>query len=261
LDYKKELEKRIANRQKRSFIDVNTNLAHFALISYAVPVEKISPAIPEPFELWTFDKNGIDYALISAVPFMDKDFSFYRIAKAIEFKFFQTNFRTYIINKQTGEYSAWFFGTTLGSVSNLIPKIFWKMPWEYGKYKFEYELDNIYTNYQMSFNSKQGDGLVDIKSTTNKMPLLEGFESIEQQKFILTHPIMGYYQLAKDIGTYQIWHPEMDLWQGKSNNLYFEIYERLGFLSKEEMQRPHSVLITQEIEFDILLPPGKLKLQ
>ena len=262
MNYKKELAKRIANRQKRSLIDVNTNLQHFALISYAVPVAKISPYIPEPFELWSFNKNATDYALISAVPFMDKDFSFYRFAKAIKFKFFQTNFRTYIRHKQTNEYSAWFFGTTLGSITNLVPKIFWSMPWEYGKYQFKYNLENnIYSKYQMSFSSKQGSGLVDIKSTSNKMQLLEGFESIDEQKFILTHPIMGYYQIGPTIGNYQIWHPEMDLWQGKSNNLYFEIYERLGFLTKEQMQKPHSVLITPEIEFDILLPPGKLRSQ
>lgn len=189
MDYKKELAKRIAKRQKRSLIDVNTNLAHFALISYAVPLEKIQRLIPKPFKLWSFNKNGTDYALISAVAFMDKDFSF-RLAKAIKFKFFQTNFRTYIINQETNEYSAWFFGTTLGSVTNLVPKVFWQMPWQYGKYKFEHSLkDNIYSKYQMSFSSRQGNGIVDIYSTSKKMKLLEGFESIEQQKFILTHPI------------------------------------------------------------------------
>lgn len=260
MDYKKELETRITNRQKHSLIDVNTRLAHFALISYAVPVDKIRHHIPKPFKLWSFNKNGTDYALISAVPFMDKDFSFYRFAKAIKFKFFQTNFRTYIINQETNEYSAWFFGTTLGSITNLVPKIFWQMPWEYGRYKFEYNLENdIYSKYQMSFSSKQGNGIVDIQSDTKKMKLLDGFDTIEQQRFILTHPTKGYYQIGKDIGTYQIWHPEMNLWQGKSKSLYFEIYERLNFLTKEEMQTPHSVLITPEIEFDILLPPGKLK--
>jgi len=54
LDYKKELEKRIANRQKHSLIDVNTRLAHFALISYAGPLERISQQLPKHY---SFDKN------------------------------------------------------------------------------------------------------------------------------------------------------------------------------------------------------------
>ena len=36
-------------------------------------------------------------------------------------------------------------------------------------------------------------------------------------------------------------------------------FEKLGLLSKSEMMNPHSVLITPKIEFDILLPPKKMK--
>ena len=81
MKYKSETEARIKNRLKRSYLDVNTQLEHFAIISYKVPIEKIQHLIPKPFKLWTFTENGNEYALVSAVPFKDNDFSFYRISR------------------------------------------------------------------------------------------------------------------------------------------------------------------------------------
>lgn len=261
MNFEEATNSRIKNRVKRSLLDVNTRLEHFAIISYKVPIEKVEHLIPKPFKLWSFKENGIAYALISAVPFKDKDFSFYRLAKFIKFNFFQTNFRTYIIDERDNSYSAWFFGTTLGSFTSIIPKLFWRMPWEYGNYKFQFKLNGIdYSEYKMTFTSKQGNGIVDIKSSGNKMKILEGFNSLEQQVHILTHPVIGYYELnKKEFGTYEIWHPKIELKEGIANELYFQLFEKLGFLTKREMQNPHSVLITPEIEFDILLPPKKSK--
>jgi hypothetical protein len=259
--YKNETDLRIQNRLTRSYLDVNTKLEHFAIISYKVPVEKIEHLIPKPFKLWTFTENGKKYALVSAVPFKDKDFSFYRISKFIKLSFFQTNFRTYISDERDGSNSAWFFGTTLGSITSIIPKRLWKMPWAYGKYKFSFKKNkDHYFEYKMSFKSKLGDGNIEVESTRNDMKLLDGFKNIEEQVHILTHPVIGYYPISKEqLGTYEIWHPKIAMKEGKSNNLYFELFEKLGFLNKTEMNNPHSVLITSTIEFDILLPPRKIK--
>jgi len=261
MNYEKATNDRIKNRLKRSLLDVNTRLEHFAIISYKVPIEKIQHLIPKPFKLWSFIENGVEYALISAVPFKDKDFSFYRLAKFIKFNFFQTNFRTYIIDERDNSTSAWFFGTTLGSFTSIIPEKIWGMPWKYGSYKFEYKLtDGDYSVYKMTFKSKLGSGIVDVKSSGNKMKVLTGFDSLEQQIHILTHPVVGYYESnEKEFGTYEIWHPKIELKEGVANELYFQLFEKLGFLTRTEMQNPHSVLITPEIEFDILLPPKKRK--
>ena len=140
VNYKIFTENRVKNRLTRSYLDVNTKLEHFAIISYKVPIEKIEHLIPKPFKLWIFIENKKEYALVSAVPFKDKDFSFYRISRFAKFNFFQTNFRTYIIDQRDMSNSAWFFGTTLGSITSIIPKKIWKMPWEYPKYKFSFPI-------------------------------------------------------------------------------------------------------------------------
>ena len=261
MEYKINTKNRVQNRITRSYLDVNTELEHFAIISYKVPLEKIEHLIPKPFKLWTYKENGKEYALVSAVPFKDKDFSFYRISRFPKFNFFQTNFRTYIIDERDNNYSAWFFGTTLGSFTSIIPKTIWKMPWEYANYKFSFKKNNdYYSEYKMEFKSKLGDGIIDIESTGNKVKLLDGFKNIDEQIHILTHPIIGYYDISKEeLGTYEIWHPVIDLKEGRANKLYFGLFEKLGFLSKLEMNNPHSVLLTPKIEFDILLPPKRIK--
>jgi len=263
MKYQNSTNNRVQNRASRSILDVNTELEHFAIVSYKVPLEKIEHLIPKPFKLWTYTEDGQKYALVSAVPFKDKYFSFHRISKFPKFNFFQTNFRTYIIDERDQSYSAWFFGTTLGSITSIIPKIIWKMPWEYAKYKFSFKKENDhYSEYKMEFKSKFGDGIVEIESTGNEVKLLDGFKDMQEQVHILTHPIIGYYHRSnKELGTYEIWHPEIDLIEGKANSLYFELFEKLGFLTKEEMNKPHSVLLTSKIEFDILLPPKMIKIE
>jgi hypothetical protein len=261
VDYKEEIEKRIENRLGRSLLDANTQLEHFAIITYQIPLNKIQHLIPARFKLWSFKENEIEYALVSAVPFKDRDFSFHRISKYPSFNFFQTNFRTYIIDTTDQSPCAWFFGTTLGSLTSLIPKKVWKMPWEYGKYKFTSKfVDHLYVEYNMKFESILGNGIVNIKSTGNELGILKGFETKDEQDLILTHPVIGYYNLSEqELGTYEIWHPRIDLKEGVAIELYFELFEKLGFLTKEEMNKPHSVLITPKIEFEILLPPKRIK--
>lgn len=259
MGYKTETENRVQNRRTRSLLDVNTMLEHFAIISYRVPIDRIVHLIPKPFKLWTYIENGTEYALVSAVPFKDRDFSFYRISKSPKLNFFQTNLRTYIIDERDQSNAAWFFGTTLGSIASIIPEKIWGMPWKYAKYSFDFKKNkDQYSEYNMSFKSKQGDGLVKISSTKKGMELLTGFKNMDEQIHILTHPIIGYYNNSnKGIGTYEIWHRKIDLHKGVAKEVYFELFEKLGLLSKSEMMQPHSVLIAPKIEFDILLPPKR----
>jgi hypothetical protein len=261
-NFKSETNKRVTKRLAKGFFDINTKLEHLAIISYKVPVEKIKHKIPKPFKLWTFEEEGKEFTLVSAVPFRDRDFCFYKIANFFKLNFFQTNYRTYVIDERNGNHCAWFFGTTLGSITYLLPKFYWKMPWEYGKYNFHYLTEGeFYNRYEMSFDSNHGKGVVSIKSTKKEMSLLDGFSSMEEQILILTHPVHGYYKI-NDVtnGSYEIWHPVMKLHHGEPIRVYFELFEKLGFLTQQEMLNPHSILITPEIEFDILLPPQKQKI-
>ena len=78
-------------------------------------------------------------------------------------------------------------------------------------------------------------------------------------KLSLTHPVDGFfYRLDGALGSYSVWHDEMNIRQGRAKNLYFDLYEKLGLLTKDEMQKPHSSFLCHEILFDVYLPPRKV---
>lgn len=258
---REEVLYRIENRaSNRKFLDIDTVLEHFALINYALPKERLMPYIPQDrFEIPEFSINGKKLALMSAVPFVDSDFHFRRIFPFLLFRFPQTNYRVYVFDKWTKQHCVWFFGTTLGSYSVYFPKILFKIPWHYARYQCEFDYDfneGCYKKYEIRSESDWGSSIVKIRDTGKKFTDNTGFADYDEMKLVLTHPVTGfYYRKDKKLGTYSIWHEEMYITRGEPVELYFSLYERLGLLSREEMQNPLHICISPKEFFEIYLPP------
>ncbi len=256
MDYIAQIKDRVDKVPLTRNFTIFTTLQHFSIITYKVEFERLRRAIPQEFEIYTILVNGVKYGLVSAVTFLDRDFRFNKLFPFLKFNFVQTNYRAYIIDKKSGEHCAWFFGTGIGSGFYLIPKNIWKMPWFYTKYEVNCRCNNgRYDRYTISSKTPGSSLIIDISETTNP-PTIEGFDCLEQAEFILTHPVTGYFARAdKKIGSYKIWHPKMLCKTARCNTAYFEKFEALNLLNKEEMKHPHSVLITDSIDFIIDLPP------
>ncbi len=255
------LERRIADRQL-GWMDVRTKLQHFALINYAVPIDRLRPHIPEDrFEIVPFEIGNQTCGLLSVVPFLDDDFHYARLAPFAKFSFGQTNHRVYVIERSTREHAVWFFGTTLGSRLVHFARSLWRIPWHYATYDIDCQYDSDtsrYRRYRFDVKSDWCSCDIELEDTGEPMSLLEGFDSIEQQKLILTHPIEGFfYRLNGSLGTYSVWHDEIALTTAHAARLHFSLYERLEILSRDEMTRPHSVLMCPETLFEIHLPPRR----
>jgi hypothetical protein len=243
---------------------VRTRLRHFSIISYAVPVERLVAWIPQDsFEIETFTQGGKIFALLSVVPFKDEDFHFPNFFPAAKFQFPQTNHRVYVRHRATNRRAAWFFGTSLGSPLVAIPKRLWGMPWHKASYDVQcvYDLEERrYRSYNFKISSPWCDGSIELKDTGEPLTLLDGFRDFDEMKLVLTHPTDGYYFRSDGIvGQYNIWHEEMSFTLAKPKNLYFSLYERLGIMSRSEMQNPHSAIICPQAAFSIQLPPRALK--
>ena len=134
------------------------------------------------------------------------------------------------------------------------------MPWFYSDYKTIFRLENeIYSEYNIKIKADHADAVIDIVQDANLVFNKLDFESLEEAKLILTHPVTGYFKRSDDkIGRYKIWHPKMEISIGKANNLYFEKFEHLNLLNKDQMKNPYSILLTKEIDFIIDLPPKKI---
>jgi hypothetical protein len=261
-DYRALLNRRLAPRATRP-LDVISRLRHFALITYALPKSRLEPYIPsDRFAIPEFSVGGRRLALMSAVPFIDEDFHFTGLFPFLRFGFGQTNYRVYVIDRRSGEHAVWFFGTTLGSPLVYLPRTAWKLPWHYGRYRVACDYDQAlgrYRRYEYSIASGWGEARISLRDTGEPLALTEGFGSRDEMQLVLTHPVEGYfYRSDKLVGSYAVWHDELRCTIGAPQELYFGLYERLGLLSRDEMQRPYSVCICPETVFTVYLPPRAL---
>jgi uncharacterized protein DUF2071 len=260
----RELLKKRLERSPAGRLHARTMLRHFALVNYTVSSEWLAKFIPsDRFEVARFNTDEGSKSFLSVVAFQDTDFNFPRLAPGIKFTFYQTNHRAYIIEKSSQEPVVWFFGTNLGSRLVNIPRWLWQIPWHFTNYTVDCRFDhatNRYEKYSYNFKSKWCQGRLELRDTGEPISIMNGFTSLDEMKLILTQPLQGFYpRLDGQIGTYQVWHREMACTKGVAQNLYFSLYEKLGLLSKEEMQRPHSIFLCPEVEFDVHLPPKTFK--
>lgn len=250
------------SRQAPKGIDVVCKLQHFAIITYAVEPARFAGLFPERFKLDTLEINGEEKALISVVPFIDVDFTS-AVYPFPKFTMGQTNYRIYIIDKQTNERCVWFLGTTLDSWTLAIPKYIWNLPWYSGDVKFDCDFDDsqqIYLKYKMTTDATWAPANVELAQTKNAAIELAGFPDIETGLVYLTHPLAGFYHRRDGkLGTYRVWHKQLKVSSGYLKSASFGLLSRLELVTQEEQQIAHSVLIEPINEFTIYLPPKVVK--
>lgn len=242
--------------------DVTARLGHFALVTYAVDPARLRPLVHPRYDLDVItDAKGRTRALISMVPFQDQDFHFVGAPWA-RFRFGQTNYRAYVIDRDTGKRLVWFFGTTLDSWAVAVPRHLWKLPWHSGRIDFDCKYDAAarrYSRYALRTESAWAPAEIELEDTGASPERLEGFNDLEKGLSILTHPLDGaFYRRDGLLGSYSVWHERLRCTLGRAVGMKVELFERLGLVDAAEQQKPHSVLIQPETEFTIYLPPRRL---
>lgn len=246
----------------RSGIDVVSDLEHFAIVTYAVPPERLRPLVHERFELdCVAGAGGAPRALISMVPFLDRNFHFARLA-ALRFRFGQTNYRAYVIDRATGRRAVWFFGTTLDSWSVAVPHYLWQLPWYRARTRFSCRYDagnRRYAQYRLATRGEWGAARLELADSGMPPEALAGFADLETAAVILTHPLDGFfYRRDGALGSYRVWHDRLHPTAGSVVHARIDLFDRLGLVPFAEQARPHSVLMQPRTEFTIFLPPQKL---
>lgn len=245
-----------------TWLTAETALMNFAIVSFDVPVDRLRELIPQDrFEVAEFSVGGASRGLVSGVMFEDVGFHFCRFPLP-RMTFAQTNYRAYIRDRRSGEHVVWFFGTTLGSASARIPRRLWKMPWHRGRYRIQCDYDEAegrFRSYKMSCESALGVMDVELTDTGKPQALVEGFESLEEQALILSHPVEGYF-MRRDggIGRYSVWHDLIPLTVGSATKARFGLFESLGLVPPSASRMPHSVLLSRSTRFKIHLPPKRV---
>lgn len=245
--------------KRPSGLDVETTLAHFAIVTYLVKPAALRPHIPERFALDCIAApDGTQKALISVVPFVDQDFRFVNFPW-VKWRFGQTNYRAYVTDRASGEHVVWFFGTALDSFSVNIPRYAWKLPWHRAKIQFETEYDRVrsrYTTYRMVARSQWAPAELELEDSGNSPHALSGFPDLESGLVLLTHPMRGYYYRRDGkIGSYTIWHDRLQTTVGRTTRAHFPLLQQLGLVQMGDLTAVHSVLMQPKTHFTIYLPP------
>ena len=239
--------------------DVKATLEHFAIVSYAVPPDRVRRYVDPMFDLDCFSgAQGEPLVWVSMVPFEDQDFRFAAVPW-LRFRFGQTNYRTYVIDRSTGRRAVWFFGTTLDSWTVVVPRHFWKLPWHRGRIQFDCGYDANaarYKHYRMTTTSDWAPVELELRDLGTPITALDGFPNLDAGLVALTHPLIGvYHRRDGRLGTYTIWHDKLHCTAGRVVNARIGLFDRLGIVLYAEQSKPHSVLIQHHTEFTIFLPP------
>lgn len=245
-------------RRTPSGIDVVTNLAHFAIVTYCVDPDALRRHVDERFDLDTITVDGTEQALVSVVPFMDEDFRFARFSRKT-WEFSQTNYRAYVTDRRTGRHVVWFFGTALDTPWVVVPHRRWKLPWHRTSIRFYCDYDEEaerYRQYRMEARGDWGGAMLEIEDSGMPVQELAGFDDFESGLYLLTHPFEGYFYRRDDrLGSYSIWHAPLELTSGRVTQARFDLLDRLGLGPSDDLSRIHSVMLQRRTEFTIYLPP------
>lgn len=216
--------------------------------------------MPSRFQLDTIQVDGSERALMSVVPFIDVDFTS-AVFPFPKFCMGQTNYRVYIVDKETNEKCVWFIGTTLDSWSLVVPRYLWNLPWHHGKVTFNCSIgaDGRYESYRMKAEAEWAPAEVELLEPEDDHFQLPGFPDIETALVFLTHPLRGFYNRRDGrLGTYHVWHDRLQVRPANLKSASFGLLSRMGLVTAEEQQHPHSVLLEPVNEFTIYLPPKVL---
>lgn len=232
-----------------------TELDQFAMVSYRVDPERLSAVLPDGVEadVFAFD-DGASAALVSAVPFLDRDFHF-RFFPLVKVSCGQVNYRAYVTFR--GERGVWFFGTSLDSVFVALPKQAWQMPWHRDRISIAgtWESDECRS---WSFEAAGwGEGSCRLSATGAPLERLDGFRDLDQTLELLTHPMVGWYQRRRGgLGRYSVWHEVMGVRPCAVHEARFAVFERLGLV--EAGAAPHSAVVARTVHFDVHTPPTRV---
>ncbi len=246
-------------RPKPGGLAVETTLEHFSILSFHVDPAALGRHLHPRYEPDVVHLE--DYgprALLSVVTFLDRDFRLVRCPWP-RFHFGQTNYRAYVTDRETGEHVAWFFGTSLDSLSVHVPRLLWGLPWHRARIDFDCQLGaqgERYSRYRVATESRWAPAQLELEDLGRAPEELEGFPDLESAHVLLTHPTRGvFYRLDGRLGTYSIWHDRIRPTVARAERASFPLLDRLGLVAEGNLDAIHSVMLQPSIGFTIYLPP------
>jgi uncharacterized protein YqjF (DUF2071 family) len=222
----------------------STDWNHFSAIVYAVPVERVRDLLPASVDLEEITitdaatGNHKSYALISVVSFLDSGSCF---VMGSHHPFEQMLYRVHVCHQ--GRQGFWLLGVSAGSLTAVSSRRLWSLPWHLSAMEFQIsrEAETLqYTDYHLRSFSREVNALVEIADT--------GVAVVGDICELLPRISSSWFQRKDgDIGEYRVTHSSPQFTRGQIRAARFDLLEKLGLLSTEEMRQPLMVMIQQNV--------------
>ena len=219
------------------------------MFTYAVEPARLARCLPEGIVV--DERDGI--GLISAVPFLDRDFRFRALAFA-KVSCGQVNYRAYV--RRGDERGVFFFGTSLDSIFVLLPRIVWRMPWHRDRLHIDATwTDEGCSSYQFEAHGVWGAAVVRARGTGRRLPDPACFTDSADCRATMLDPFIGWYgrRNGRGLGRYTVWHEPLDLEEVVVEEARFQVFDDLDLL--DAGQAPLAAGVQRSVAFDVHTPP------
>jgi uncharacterized protein YqjF (DUF2071 family) len=229
---------------------VSTLLKDLLYISYLVPSERVRKLVPSILRLQTTD----DKVFVSVVMMRNTSVGPLWIPWPRQ-HYNQLNIRTYVDDPTTGGGAVFFFRSGITSLSALaVPRLL-GLPWE----KITLHLESKLTSGGLCSLKANGDfhGMVVMEAQSSRRGGAPSPDTTEQ----ITAPQIGFVTATDQhrLLRFRVKHPFVEPVLCDMTAFRFPLLEQTGMVKKEEMGRPHSVLLVPSTQFLIYLPPRRVR--
>ena len=235
---------------------ISVEVRNFALVTYAVPADRVSTHLPEPYLLETvLDGEGAERCLVSATSFCNRDFR----SSALPYPrltFDESTFRTYVTHRDRR--GVYFIRRFLSKTLAFLPQRLFEMKAALGDFDVDSEVEPAgYDRYSFAVRSRDVTNGFVIRAHEEPAPRYP-FETGEELVDHITYRLHGFFtsSIGRQ-GHMPVSHRRMTPWSGELVSARFDTWSELGILEPDEVSNPYSVLVEPIVNFR-LHPPRPL---
>jgi uncharacterized protein YqjF (DUF2071 family) len=239
----------------RALGTVSIEVRNFAVVTYAVPADRVRARLPAVYDLETILGDDGELALVSATCFCNGDFRWSALPYP-RLTFDESTYRTYVTHR--GRRGVYFFKRYLGSPLALPPQRAVEMSASLARFDVETKLDESgYAAYSCRVQGRDEENSFSIRAGDDPVARAP-FDTGEEMAQHITYRLHGFFTTSAGFqGHMPVSHARMAPWAGELVSARFDTLARLGILEEEELRHPYCVLVQPLIAFD-LHPPRPL---
>ena len=237
----------------KTFTSLQIDIQNFALVTHAVPAERVRAHVPERFRLQTFvDDDGREKALVSANGFCNRQTHLSGLRYPAH-DFDQVTFRTYVDFR--GRRGSYFFGTYVST------RLSWVGQFSVARNTWlaDFDVDvrlatDGYESYRCRAAGPRGEVAYRVEAAeapAAKVPFTTG----DDLAGFITHRLWGFTKSPAGIQIQgRVDHRRMHPFSGRLLEGNCGFWERMGILEPDEFEDAYSVLVEPSVRFT-LFPP------